>query len=82
MIKKKENKKNNCWFGITLIIITILIVGGIIYYKMPKQVCHDEIETELIEIGHYDYTTLNKLVQASIKENDRYLCRMELELAI
>jgi len=58
-----KKQKNYCWIGISLMIIimiVIMIVSGIIYYKMPKQVCHNEFETKKIELmGTINYIGLH-----------------------
>lgn len=82
MVKKQENKKNYCWVGVTLIIITILIVGGIIYYKMPKQVCHLESNIEVINLkGAIIYGMEYEDYQNRWSDkNTEYLCSDEIEV--
>jgi len=57
MEKKNKQKINNYLIGITLIIITILLVGGFIYKKMPREVCHNKYNVEKIELKAFCYET-------------------------
>lgn len=51
-----NNNNNCCILGIVLIVILIIGCTSLIYYKMPKRYCHDEINMEKYVINKWDYS--------------------------
>lgn len=53
---KKINKENTTyWKGILLVILVVLLTGSFIYYKMPKENCHDEISIRSVTFQGFCY---------------------------